>query len=140
MDATTYERSGKLVSDAQAWHELSCARRRFLMAFGAIAPLTALGGPLLAAPAWGDWGWGATGVGLLACVALLFLLARIDADLSGLQPVPALARRRVRAPAQARAAAGVQSLSGARAARRAMQAQASHAFQGARRRPYRLAH
>lgn len=134
----TYQQSGKLVSDAQAWHRLSGARRRSLMAFAVIAPATALGGPLLAAPAWGDWGWGATGIGILACMALLLVLVRIDADLSGLHPAPAPVR--TAKPAAQPVAASVQSLAGARATRRTLQSQASHAFHGVRRRPYRLAH
>jgi len=133
----TYQQSSKLVFDAQAWHRLSGARRRSLMAFAVIAPATALGGPLLAAPAWGDWGWGATGVGILACMALLLLLVRIDADLSGLHPAPAV---RAAKPVAQPSAAPVQSLAGARATRRTLQSQASHAFHGVRRRPYRLAH
>jgi len=86
------ERSRELLSDekAHAEHErLACAQRRSLAAFAVLAPLTGLAGPLWAAPALGMAGWGLTGLGLLACVLLLFRLARQDADMNAYEPLAA---------------------------------------------------
>jgi len=139
MIATVFDRSCKLVSDEDGrttWYDLFQARRRSLWAFALLAPLTGLAGPLVAVPALGMAGWMLTAAGLLACVGLLFHLARLDADMSDCQP------RSVAAARQGRHASRqphvVQSLSAVRARRAQMQLQP--VFSGARRRPYHLAH
>lgn len=146
MTATMFDRSRNPAADQAgraAWNELFQARRRALMTFALVAPLTGVVGPLLVVPSMGSPGWLLVGAGLLTCVALLFHLARIDADMSDyqLQPVAAEHAYSLR---QARHASRpphlVQSLSGARARRAAAQLQLQPVFHGARRRPYRLAH
>lgn len=57
-------------------------RREGITCYVALALLTVFGGPGLAVPVYGDWGWVMTGAGLLGCVALLFYLARLDSDLN----------------------------------------------------------
>jgi len=57
-------------------------RREGITCYIALALLTVFGGPGLAVPVYGDWGWVMTGAGLLGCVALLFYLARLDSDLN----------------------------------------------------------
>jgi hypothetical protein len=56
-------------------------RSEVITCYIALALLTVFGGPGLAVPVYGDWGWVITGAGLLGCVALLFYLARLDSDL-----------------------------------------------------------
>jgi len=55
--------------------------RRTFMTILALAPLAGLAAPLLAVPWLGEpAGWLLAGVGLLACVLLLFRLAMLEAD------------------------------------------------------------
>ncbi|CZZ90652.1 Uncharacterised protein [Bordetella ansorpii] len=145
MIATMFDRSS-MVSDEEsrtAWYELHNARRRSLVTFALLAPLTGLVGPLVLVPALGFAGWLLIAAGVLSCVGLLFYMARIDADMSDMKR-PAGVVDHARASKHARHASrqphSVQSLSGARARRAAQQLQLQPVFSGARRRPYRLAH
>ncbi len=146
MIATMFDRSSMVSDEAgrTAWYALHNARRRSLVTFALLAPLTGLVGPLVLVPALGFAGWLLIAAGLLSCVGLLFHMARIDADMSDL-PRPAGVVEHTRTSRHAARHASrqphiVQSLSGARARRAAQQLQLQPVFSGARRRPYRLAH
>jgi hypothetical protein len=136
------ERACKLVGkdgEQAQWQVLQNARRRGLVAFGSLAPLTAVAGPLLAVPMLGTLGWLLTGLGVLLCVALLFYVARLDADMSAYGPVHALSRKRAVPAAPAHQPAVVYPFPD-RDARQPARAAKLKALDGIRRRPYRLAH
>lgn len=140
------EQACKLVSRESAsaqWQALSHARKRGLTAFAILAPLTALAGPLAAVPVLGMAGWLITGAGMLACVMLLFHVARLDADMSAYGPGHAAAARK--RPAVVERQAPQQSVVQPFPTRGSRQQPVARipklkAFDGIRRRPYRLAH
>jgi len=66
-------------------HALRHQRNEGITCYTALALLTVFGGPGLAVPVYGNWGWAMTCVGALGCVALLFYLAQLDSNINLLE-------------------------------------------------------